>query len=187
MRLFVGGRPGKVMRLWRSMRCKLLIGTAVAIGMAASQLLNAFADLSFTTQAGWRILNVPFQHQIHGLSCEAAALQMALESQGIYVSQDSILNVMGIDWRRPYWDSAGNMHWGDPYDNFVGNPDGAEFNFTGYGTYYPTVVRAAQHFGGSVVQAGEGIAPSTLYQAVMNGQPVVAWGSFDWVFHRVTH
>ena len=51
----------------------------------------------------------------------------------------------------------------------------------------PTVVRAAQQFGGSVVQAGEGIPASTLYQALTNGQPVVAWGSFDWKFHQVSH
>jgi uncharacterized protein YvpB len=143
--------------------------------------------VSLTTQAGWRILNVPYQHQVHGLSCEAAALQMALQYQGIFVSQDSILNVMSIDWRPPYWDVYGNMHWGDPYNNFVGNPDGAERNLTGYGTYYPTVVRAAQYFGGSVVQSGEGIPASTLYQALMNGNPVVAWGSFDWMFHQVSH
>jgi uncharacterized protein YvpB len=170
------------------MRPKLLFAALIAAALAASQApMTAFAQLSFTTQAGWRILNVPYQHQIHGLDCEAAALQMALEYEGIYVSQDSILNVMGIDWRPPYWDSAGNMHWGDPYDNFVGNPDGAEVLLTGYGTYYPTVVRAAQHFGGSVLQSGEGIPASTLYRALMNGNPVVAWGSFDWKFHQVSH
>jgi uncharacterized protein YvpB len=160
----------------------------LALGIAASQApLSALAQVSFTTQANWRVLNVPYQHQVHGLSCEAAALQMALQYEGISVSQDSILNAMGIDWRSPYWDSAGNFHWGDPYDNFVGNPDGAEFALTGYGTYYPTAVRAAQRFGGSLLQAGEGIPASTLYQALMNGNPVVAWGSFDWKFHQVTH
>jgi len=169
-------------------RAKILFAATLALGIAALQApLGVFANLSFKTQAGWRLLNVPYQHQTHGLSCEAAALQMALQYQGISVSQDAILNVMAIDWRPPYWDSAGNMHWGDPYTNFVGNPDGAERNFTGYGTYYPTVVRAAQQFGGSVVQSGEGIPASTLYQALMNGQPVVAWGSFDWMFHLVTH
>ncbi len=169
-------------------RARVLFAATLALGIAALQApLSAFAQVSFTTQASWRILSVPYQHQTHGLSCEAAALQMALQYQGIFVSQDSILNVMGIDWRPPYWDIFGNMHWGDPYTNFVGNPDGAERNLTGYGTYYPTVVHAAQHFGGSVVQAGEGIPASTLYQALANGQPVVAWGSFDWTFHQVSH
>ena len=169
-------------------RARVLLAATLALGLAALQApLSALAQVSFTTQANWRTLNVPYIHQTHGLSCEAAALQMALQYEGISVSQDSILNVMGIDRRAPYWDSAGRMHWGDPYTNFVGNPDGAERLLTGYGTYYPTVVRAAQQFGGSVVQAGEGIPASTLYQALMNGNPVVAWGSFDWMFHRVTH
>lgn len=170
------------------MRRKLLqAGLAVFLAVAAQLPLVAAADLSFTTQGTWRIMGVPLYHQIHGLDCEAAALQEALGYQGIQVSQDQILSAMGIDWRGPTWDSAGNMHWGDPYAAFVGNPDGAERLLTGYGVYYPPTVRAAQQFGGSVVQSGEGISPATVYQALLNGNPVETWVSFDWRFHQVTH
>jgi hypothetical protein len=79
------------------------------------------------------------------------------------------------------------MHWGDPYAAFVGNPNGSEIGLTGYGVYYPRIAAVAQANGASVSQAGEGIAPSTIYQAVLAGHPVIAWISFDWIYHRVAH
>jgi hypothetical protein len=45
----------------------------------------------------------------------------------------------------------------------------------------------AQADGALVSQAGEGIAPSTIYQAVLAGHPVIAWISFDWLYHRASH
>src|SRR5438132_1188727 len=158
---------------------------AVSLGLASP--LVAEASMTFTTTAGWRVLNVPQIFQSHGLSCEAAALQMALAYQGHNVSQDALLNAMPVDRRGPTWDIAGNFHWSDPYDVFVGNPDGSELAHTGYGTYYPPVVRAANAYGGSVIQAGEGIQPPTLYQAILSGHPVVAWVAFDWKWHQVSH
>ena len=144
--------------------------------------------MTFTAQAtNWRYLAVPEYHQTHGLSCEAAALQMALAALGIAVSQDTILNESPIDRRGAYYDSSGAFHWGDPYSNFVGNPDGSERGLTGYGEYYPPIARVAQAHGATIQQSGEGISPSTLYQAVLNGHPVIAWTSFDWLFHRVSH
>ncbi len=66
------------------MRLKIL-GAALlgALAVAAQAPLAAFADLSFGTKATWRMLNVPLDHQVHGLDCEAASLQMALAYAGI--------------------------------------------------------------------------------------------------------
>ena len=168
-----------------SLRALLLLATAVSA--LAGSLTPALAAMSFTTQAGWRQLPVPQYFQIHGLDCEAAALQMALAEQGIAVSQNTLLSQIGIDRRAPYWDASGAMHWGDPYANFVGNPDGAERLLTGYGVYYPPIARVAAMDGATVVRSGEGIAPAILYQDVLAGHPAIAWVSFDWKFHQVTH
>jgi uncharacterized protein YvpB len=144
--------------------------------------------MTFTAQAtNWRMLAVPQYHQQHGLSCEASALQMTLAAFGINVAEDTLLAEIGADRRAPYWDASGAMHWGDPYAAFVGNVDGSERGLTGYGVYYPPIARVAQANGVSVSQSGEGIAPSTIYQAVLAGHPVIAWISFDWLFHRVSH
>ncbi len=144
--------------------------------------------MSFSTQAtNWRILAVPQYHQQHGLSCEASALRMTLGAFGINVAEDTLLSQIGADRRPPTWDSSGAFHWGDPYASFVGNVDGSELALTGYGVYYPPIARVAQADGAAVAQAGEGIAPSTIYRAVLAGHPVIAWISFDWIYHRVTH
>lgn len=132
-----------------------------------------------------RTLNVPYFHQTYELSCEEAALQMTLAYEGIGVSQGDILNAVGIDWRRPVI-SGGQFHWGDPYANFVGDPNGSEVNNTGYGTYATTIVGAAAHFGGHPLAVAEGYQPSDVYRAVIDGHPVIAWVSFDYAAHRNT-
>jgi len=144
--------------------------------------------MTFTTQAtNWRILTVPQYHQEHGLTCEASALRMTLAAFGINVAEDTLMSQIGIDYRQPTWDASGAMHWGDPYAAFVGNPNGSEIGLTGYGVYYPRIAAVAQADGVTVAQAGEGIAPSTIYEAVMAGHPVIAWTTFDWLYHRVSH
>jgi uncharacterized protein YvpB len=125
---------------------------------------------------------VPWIRQIYALSCEAAALQMVLAFQGINVNQDQILNAIGIDWRAAYYDSSG-LRWGNPYTNFVGNPSGSESNLTGYGTYHTAISRVATQFGGRVRRAGEGISPQEVYDAILEGHPVVAWVTWDWAYH----
>ena len=132
-----------------------------------------------------RTLNVPYYRQAYALSCEEAALQMALGSEGISVTQGDVLNAIGIDYRSPTRDSSG-FHWGDPYASFVGSPNGSENNLSGYGTYYTTIAAAAQHFGGTVLWSGEGYAPSSVYNAILNGHPVVAWISVDYAAHGNT-
>ncbi|TMD44502.1 MAG: hypothetical protein E6I86_16445, partial [Chloroflexi bacterium] len=168
---------------------RLIVAIAMAAGaeLLASPLI-AQASMTFTTQAtNWRILTVPQYHQQHGLSCEASALGMTLAAFGINVAEDTLLSQIGIDYRQPTWDASGAMHWGDPYAAFVGNPNGSEIGLTGYGVYYPRIAAVAQADGATVAQAGEGIAPSTIYQAVMAGHPVIAWTTFDWIYHRVSH
>jgi uncharacterized protein YvpB len=123
--------------------------------------------------------DVTYYSQTHRLSCEAAALEMALSHEGIYPSQDDILSRMHPDYTSAWWDSWGNMHWTDPYSNFVGDPDGWETYYTGYGTYYPVVSSVAQSYGAQVLRAGEGVSPSDVYGAVLSGHPVVTWVGFQ--------
>lgn len=64
---------------------------------------------------------------------------------------------------------------------FVGSVNGSEVALTGYGTYYPTIARAARSLGGAALRSGEGIAAADVYQAVLGGHPVVAWVTYHWV------
>ena len=169
------------------MKQLLRLGAAVRIVAAFLIATSALLSSTLATEAssGSRVIWVPLYRQIHGLDCEAAALQMALAHERIYVNQNRLLNAMGIDWRQPVVDGTG-FHWGDPYTNFVGNPDGSEIRGTGYGTYAPVVGRVAQQFGGHLMDAREGFSVSTIYWALSAGHPVVAWVSFDWRRHYPT-
>jgi len=127
--------------------------------------------------------DVPFYRQVYSLSCEEAALQMALGHVSIGVTQAQELNDIGVDRRRAFTTSDGILHWGDPYTSFVGDPSGSEIGLTGYGTYFPTIARVGAAYGGRILSSGEGIAAQTVYQAVLGGHPVVVWVAFDWKFH----
>lgn len=169
----------------RVSRIHPLIRAMAAATIALSSVL-ATTVASEASTGGYRINWVPLYRQIYGLDCEAAAVQMALGHEHIYVSQNRILNAMGIDWRMPVRDASG-FHWGDPNVSFVGRPNGSERRQTGYGTYFSPASRAARRFSGRVLAAGTGISPAQVYGALLRGHAVVAWVAFDWRYHRVSH
>lgn len=125
-------------------------------------------------------LSVPWYHQDFELSCEEAALRMALAHEGISTTDATILGIIGTDTRPAFYEN-GALHWGDPFGTFVGDPNGSEVALTGYGTYYPTIARAASNLGGHVLAAGQRVDPPTVYDAVLHGHPVVAWVTYQWV------
>jgi uncharacterized protein YvpB len=127
-----------------------------------------------------RALNVPWYHQAFELSCEAASLRMALAYEGVATTDAAILDIVGADPSRATFVN-GALRWGDPYVSFVGNVQASELALTGYGMYYPTVVKAATQLGGHVLAQGEGIVPDAVYKAVLAGHPVVTWVTYEWV------
>jgi uncharacterized protein YvpB len=128
-----------------------------------------------------RVLPVKLDYQDHNLSCEAAALKMALAYEGIAIDELTLMKYMSVDLRSAKFDGGGRLvSWGDPAAAFVGNVDGHIQWYTGYGVYQAPVARAAIRAGAHVLGAGSGlygsgIAPSTIYTAVLDGHPVVAW------------
>ena len=128
------------------------------------------------------IAGVAMIYQNHPLSCEEASTSMALTHQGIHVSQDQILAEIGADTRRMYVDGAGRVRWGNPYETFVGNVNGSESNYTGFGTYWPPLVRVAKAHGASLIAYGA-MSAATIYARVIAGHPVVAFATWDWAWH----
>jgi uncharacterized protein YvpB len=164
-------------------RLHLSVRLLTAVLVASSTLLAT--AIGTEASSGYRTIWVPLYRQIYGLDCEAAALQMALAHERIYVSQNRILNTIGIDGRQPVRDATG-FHWGNPNTSFVGNVNGSEIKQTGYGVYAPAVSRAARQLGGRVMDARQGFAVGDIYWALSAGHPVVAWVSFDWRAHTPT-
>jgi uncharacterized protein YvpB len=128
------------------------------------------------------VSGVTFIYQNHPLSCEEAATSMALTHQGINLSQDQILAELGADRRAMHVDGNGRVRWGNPYQTFVGNVDGSESNYTGYGTFYPPLVRIAQAHGGKIIAYGN-INAATIYAHLIAGHPVVVFSTWDWAWH----
>jgi uncharacterized protein YvpB len=142
--------------------------TAQPISAGAADRLNGAVNLQAT-------INDPLIAQTHNLDCEAAALRMALLVPGTNVSENWILGQMGADLRPAVVDRFGDvLRWGDPYQTFVGNVNGLDYNATGYGVYYPPIAMAARRAGRSAL-AGEGWNPHDLYVEVASGNPVVVW------------
>jgi uncharacterized protein YvpB len=128
------------------------------------------------------ISGVAFYYQNHALSCEEAATSMALTHQGIYLSQDQILAELGSDRRGAYTDPSGRLRWGNPYETFVGNVNGSEYNLSGYGTYWPPLVRIAKAHGARVIDYGT-MSAGTIYARLIAGHPVVVFATWDWAWH----
>lgn len=128
-----------------------------------------------------RVLDITIHYQEHNLTCEAAALKMALAYEGITVDEMTLVGYMTNDRRPAQFDSKGRLvAWGDPAQSFVGDPDGHIERLTGYGVYFGPVAAAADRAGAHAIKAGGGlygtaIAPSEVYDAVLDGHPVVAW------------
>jgi len=136
-----------------------------------------------------RVLDIPWHHQEHNLTCEASALKMALSYYRVSTDELTLLGYMTVDSRPAQFNVQGRLTtWGDPAAGFVGNPDGHIERYTGYGVYFQPVERAALAAGVTVMKAGSGlygspVTPAELYGAVLDGHPVVAWISNT--YHQV--
>jgi uncharacterized protein YvpB len=142
--------------------------SAQPVSGAAGGRLAGAVNLQYT-------IGDPLIAQSHNLDCESAALRMALLVPGANVTENWILAQMGADPRRAVVDQFGDvLQWGDPYQTFVGNVNGLDYNATGYGVYYPPIVMAAGRAGRSTL-AKEGWNPHDLYVEVASGNPAVVW------------
>lgn len=104
---------------------------------------------------------------------------MVMAFYGRTVSDADVLAFIGTDLTHYFTGPGG----GDPFAEFVGDPNGSEVTNTGYGVYWPPIKSAATHFGATVAQAGSGISPATVYAAAAAGHPVIVWITFDLAVH----
>ncbi len=110
-------------------------------------------------------------YQQHTLSCEAAALTMALQYKGISITENQIISAIGFD-STPHTSTT----WGDPQQAFVGNIDGQQPT-TGYGVYWQPIARVGARYRPTQVFTGGTI--QQLTQSIVNGNPVVVWYNAD--------
>ena len=131
---------------------------------------RATYGFTFATAPSTVKLNVAIDLQDHALSCEAAALKMALANKGVRVSENDIMNYVGFD-PTPHKGST----WGDAYRAYVGDINGRQ-NTTGYGVYWDPIAQAANHWRPS--QAFTGWTASQVAEEIDSGNAVVIWGVY---------
>lgn len=115
-------------------------------------------------------LPVPFHRQEHSLSCEIAALKMALGRFGLEVPESQLLVALPFDPT-----PKGGGVWGDPDQGFVGNIDG-EMLITGYGVYAEPLAQLGRRWRRTEVL--KEAAVSDLAAHVAAGRPVIVWGYY---------
>lgn len=151
------------------------------LGLTGEEGIPSSADVvvRFTTERSVVRISVPSFRQERNLSCEAAALRMALAAKGVTLSEREILAKIGVDPTKHTDDI-----WGDPHVAFVGNVDGRQPT-TGYGVYWEPIARVA-----SIYRKGRAFTGGTvqlLTAEIANGNPVIVWGNattgrrIDWV------
>jgi uncharacterized protein YvpB len=146
----------------------------------AYQSVVGVTPVAYTGSA--EVSGVIYSAQAYTMTCEEAALAMALSHEGISVSQQQVLNAEGIQD-----DSNGkgvgpkSVGTGDPMLHFVGDPNGNEGLTWEPGAYYGAIAIAAKNLGGNVIADGEGITPAQVYTYVAENHPVEVWVTFD--FH----
>ncbi len=116
-------------------------------------------------------LNVPYHRQEHALSCEVAALQMALNYAGVPVSESELISRLTVATREP---RRSDNIWGDPDVGFVGSIDGVSPH-TGYGVYAAPLVALAELY--RPARSLENATLLVILEAVLKRHPVIVWGT----------
>lgn len=119
-------------------------------------------------------LKVPLYKQTYGQSCEASALRMALAYRGIATTDMAILDQMGYDGRASEVIN-GQLTWGDPHKQYVGEKDGDQTNLTGYGVFGEPVVAATEK-NGRMAEVKDDVKVDWITQQLYAGNPVILWG-----------
>lgn len=138
-------------------------GVRPVVGRASN---NSFTSV-FTTQNATTKLAVPMYLQKYTLSCEIAALVMALNYRDLHVTEDEIIDKVGKD-PTPH---KGNI-WGNPNSAFVGNIKGTQMA-DGYGVHWAPIAKAARLYREAQDFQDWNIGQLTL--AIENNNPVVVW------------
>src|SRR5207244_1012928 len=114
---------------------------------------------------------VPVIQQSMVLDCETAALQQGLAYYGLNLSQSQLFAEEYADVRLPVMGANHTvLRWGNPYTNFVGYVNGSDWTPTGYGVYWPVILRLARNHGLPNAIGGEGFAPSRIYSELAAGR-----------------
>lgn len=139
---------------------------SILLSNAHNQLASVFSPTAETI-----LTPIEFKPQEHPLTCEIAALRMALNYVGVDVTETELIN--NIPFSATTSRSAENI-WGDPEKGFVGNPDGSVFLGTGYGVYSQPIKNLALKYSNATIIKNATL--SEVLQYASQDRAVIVWG-----------
>ena len=146
---------------------RYLINEEQGVNILNGNLLTQRFSAAFTTQPEITKLQVPIYLQKYSLSCEIAALRMALSYRGVLLSEDELLKKVGFDPNSKKADV-----WGNPNVGFVGAVSGKQM-VNGYGVYWDPITRAANNFRYS--KSFENWTITKITESIQKSNPVIVW------------
>ena len=102
--------------------------------------------------------------------CEVTSLAMLLQYRGINVSKMTLAKEVNKDTTQYYIDEKKRIHYGNPYDGFVGDMYDAKKN--GYGVYHGPIAELAQKYKSNETIDLTGIEFEDMLYFVEQGNPV---------------
>ena len=127
------------------------------------------------------MLEVPLIKQLPELprGCEVTSLAMILKYRGIDVDKMQLAKQVKKDLTLYSVDEQGKIHYGNPYEGFVG--DMYDKNKNGYGVYHGPIVELAKGYCEDVVIDLTGLEFEEVLYMVQKGNPawVIINGSYD--------
>lgn len=127
------------------------------------------------------ILDVPLINQLPELprGCEVTSLAMILKYRGINADKMELSEKVKKDLTPYYRDADNKIHYGNPYDGFVG--DMYNKNKNGYGVYHGPIVELAQEYSGEAAIDLTGLEFEEVLYMVQKGNPVwiITNGSYN--------
>ena len=130
-------------------------------------------------------LNAPVLHQSMPLDCESAALAVALQTKGFALTQLWVFDALPKQPQAARISRGRPVSWGDPYAAFVGNVNGSEARYTGYGVYYPPIAAVAER-AGATVDAHTGWTTAAIEYQIQLGHPVIVWTNSTFAYSRTS-
>lgn len=127
------------------------------------------------------MLKVPLIKQLPELprGCEVTSLAMILKYRGIDVDKMQLAKEVKKDLTPYSVDEKGKIHYGNPYEGFVG--DMYDKSKNGYGVYHGPIVELAQSYFGNKAIDLTGLEFEEVLYMVQQGNPVwvIINGSYD--------
>lgn len=124
-------------------------------------------------------MTVPVHRQEHNLSCEVASLRSALLYKGVNVTESELIKYQPVSYPTEYKNGV----WGDPSKGYVGNIDGSQPRFTGYGVYWKPIAELAKRY--RPAESFRHVDWNFIKEEILSDNVVIMWGNYH-LYPRAT-